>query len=94
MLPNQDVRNVQNDVQKDVRLNTIHVFIAKIPNRRGIQKIPPNHPADIGTEDSTNICRECTAKPYSYLVNHTRLPSDNRLRFRKSFLKYNKNHEN
>ena len=51
---------------KDVRLNTAHFFIAKIPNRRKIQEIARNHSPDIGTEDFTNIYIECTAKPYSF----------------------------
>ena len=38
--------------------------------------------------------RECTAERYSFLVNNTKLASDNPLRFRKLFLKYNKNHDN
>ena len=33
-------------------------------------------------------------QPYSFLVNDTTLASDNPLRFRKLFLKYNKNHDN
>ena len=38
--------------------------------------------------------RECTAERYSFLVNNTKLASDNPLRFRKLFLKCNKNHDN
>ena len=30
-------------VPKDVRLNTTHFFIAKIPNKRELQKIARNH---------------------------------------------------
>ena len=30
-------------VPKDVRLNTSHFFIAKIPNKRGLQQIAMNH---------------------------------------------------
>ena len=81
-------------VPKDVRLNTSHFFIAKIPNKRELQQIAINHSSDINTKDFTNIYRECTAEPYSFLVNDTTLASDNPLRFRKLFLKYNKNHDN
>ena len=81
-------------VPKDVRLNTTHFFITKIPNKRELQEIARNYSSDIKTEDFINVYRECTAKPYSFLVNDTALASDNPLRFRKLFLKYNKNYDN
>ena len=81
-------------VPKDVRLNTTHFFIAKIPNKRELQQIAINHSSDINTKDFTNIYRKCTAEPYSFLVNDTTLASDNPLRFRKNIFKYNKNHDN
>ena len=34
-------------VPKDVRLNSTHFFIMKIPNKRGLQKIILNHSSDI-----------------------------------------------
>ena len=82
------------NVAKDVRLNTSHFFITKIQNRRELQEIARNHSLDIKSEDFINIYRECTSKPYSFLVIDTTLSSDNLLRFRKLFLKYNKNHDN
>ena len=81
-------------VPEDVRLNTSHFFIAKIPNKRELQQIAVNHSSDISTKDFINIYRECTAKPYSFLVIDTTLASDNPLRFRKILFKYNKNHDN
>ena len=81
-------------VPKDVRLNTSHFFIAKIPNKRELQQIAINHSSDISTKDFANIYRECTAEPYSFLVNDTTLASDDPLRFRKILLKYNNNHDN
>ena len=81
-------------VPKDVRLNTTHFFIAKILNKRELQQIAINHSSDISTKDFINIYRECTAKPYSFLVIDTTLASDNPLRFRKLFLEYNKNLDN
>ena len=69
---------------KDVRLNTSHFIIAKIPNKRKLQQIVINHSSDISTKDFINIYRECTAKPYSFLVNDTTLASNNPLRFRKN----------
>ena len=71
-------------VPKDVRLNTTHFFIAKIPNKRELQEIAINHSSDINTKDFANIYRKCTAEPYSFLVNDTTLASDNPLRFRKN----------
>ena len=70
-------------VPKDVRLNTSHFFIAKIPNKRELQQIATNHSSDISTKDFINIYRKCTCKPYSFLVIDTTLASDNPLRFRK-----------
>ena len=81
-------------VPKDVRLNTTHFFIAKIPNKRELWEIKINHSSDISTKDFTSIYRKCTAEPYSFLVNDTTLASDNPLWFRKLFLRYNKNHGN
>ena len=71
-------------VPKDVRLNTSHFFIAKIPNKRELQQIAINHSSDINTKDFTNIYRKCTSESYSFLVNDTTLPSNNPLRFRKN----------
>ena len=82
-------------VPKEVRLNTGHFLIAKIPNKRELQQVAINHSSDISTKDFTNIYRECTAEPYSFLVNDTTLASNNPLRFRKNLFNiYNKNHDN
>ena len=67
---------------KDVRLNTTYFFITKILNKRELQNIAQNHSSDINTKDFINIYRECTSKPYSFLVIDTTLVSDNPLRFR------------
>ena len=69
-------------VPKDVRLNTSHFFIAKIPYKRELQQIAINHSSDINTKDFGNIYRKCAAKPYSFLVLDTMLASNNPLRFR------------
>ena len=82
-------------VPKDVRLNTTHVFIMKIANKRELQQIAINHSSDISTKDFDNIYRECTAELYSFFVNDTTLVLNNPLRFRRNlFGKYNKNHDN
>ena len=75
-------------VPKDVRLNTSHFFIEKIPNKREIQQTAINQSSDINTKDFVNIYRKCNAEPYSVLVNDTTLASNNPLRFRKIFLTY------
>ena len=60
-----------------------------------LQQIEINHLSYISTEDFTNICRECTAEPYSVLIIDTTLPSNNPFRFRKNpFNIYDKNHDN
>ena len=71
---------------KDVRLNSTLFFIMKIPNKRELQQIALNHSSDIDFNDFIKIYKKCTSEPYSFLVNHTTLPSDNSLRFRYSLL--------
>ena len=56
-------------VPKDVRLNTTHFCIAKIPNKRQLREIAINHSSDISTKDFININKKCTAEPYSFFVN-------------------------
>ena len=73
-------------VPKDVRLNSTHFFIMKIPNKRELQQIALNHSSDIDFKDFTNIYNKSTKEPYSFLVNDTTLPSDNPLKFRKNLL--------
>ena len=70
-------------VPKDVRLNTSHFFIMKIPNKRELQQTAINHSSDINTGDFIKIYRKYTDKPYSFLVIDNTLSSNNRLRFRK-----------
>ena len=53
-----------------------------------------NHSLDISPKDFINIYRKCTIEPYSFFVDDTTFASDNLVRFRKLFLKYNKNHDN
>ena len=69
-------------VPKNVRLNTSHFFITKIPNKREPQKIAINDSSDISTKDFANIYRKCTDEPYSFFVNDTTIPPNNPLRFR------------
>ena len=76
-------------VPKDVRLNSAHFFIMKIPNKRELKSIADNHSADIDFKVFMKISKKCTAERYSFLVNDTSLPLDNTLRFRKNLFKMN-----
>ena len=62
-------------VPKNIRLNSTHCFIMKIPNKQEFQQI-----------DFMNLYRKCAAKPYSFLVIDATLPSNNPSRFRKNLL--------
>ena len=68
-------------VPKDVRLNTTHLFIMKIPNKRELQQTALNHSSDIGFKDFIKVYNKCTDEPYSFFINDTTLASDNLLRF-------------
>ena len=50
-------------VPKDVRLNSTHFFIMKIPNKRELQQIALNHLSDIDFKDFMNIYKKCTVEP-------------------------------
>ena len=73
-------------VPKDGTLNSTHFFIMKKPNKRELQQIAANHSSDIDFKDFIKIYKKCIARPYSFLVNDTTLPSDNPFRFRKNLL--------
>ena len=74
-------------VPKDVRLNSTHFFIMKIPNKKELQQTALNHSSDIDFNNLMKIYKKFTAKPYSFLVNDTTLPSDDPLRFRMNLLR-------
>ena len=74
-------------VPKDVRLNSTHFFMMKIPNKRELQQIVLNHSSDMDFKNFMKIYKKCTAEPYSFLVNDTYLSSYDPLRFRKNLLK-------
>ena len=71
-------------VPNDVRLNSTHFFIMKIPDKKEIQQIALNNSSDNSAKDFIKIHKTFTAEPYSFLVNDTTLSSDNPLRFRKN----------
>ena len=62
-------------VPKDVRLNSTHFFIVKIPNKRELQQIVLNHSSDIDFKHFMIIYKKYTKEPCSVVVNDTTLPS-------------------
>ena len=53
-------------VPKNIRLNSMHYFIIKVPNKQEVQQIAFNHSSDIDFQDFMNLCKKCTAKQYSF----------------------------
>ena len=74
-------------VPKDVRLNSTHFFLMKIPNKRELQQIALNHSSDNDFKDFMKIYKKYTKEPYSSLVKDTTIPSGDSLRFRKNLLR-------
>ena len=70
-------------VTKEARSYSTHYLIMKINNRNDLQQISIDHSADI---DFLKIYRNCTKEPYSFFTIDTTLPTNNPMRFRKSFL--------
>ena len=60
-------------VPKDIRLNSTHFFVMKVPNKRELQEIALNHSSDINCKDFIKIYKKCTAEPCSFLVNDATL---------------------
>ena len=73
-------------VPKAVRLNSTHYCIMSIHNKREIQQIATNHPADINYKDFMKYLMNMYSEPYSFLTIDTTLPADNSLRIRKNIL--------
>ena len=68
-------------IVKDIRLNSTHYFITKIPNKRELQRITFNHSSDIEFKDFMNLHKTCTGKPHSFSVIDATLASANPSRF-------------
>ena len=71
-------------VPKDVRLNSTHYLIMRINNKRELQIIVINHSANIDYNDFMKIYRECTNRPFNFLIIDTTLPASNTLRLRRN----------
>ena len=56
-------------VPKDVRLNTTHFFIMKIPNKRELQQIAKSHSSDIDFKNFINVYKDAlTIHIHFYLM--------------------------
>ena len=75
-------------VLKDVKLNTNHFFITKIPNKRELQQIALNRLSDISSKDLITFHKKYTSESYSFLVNDNMLASDNLQDLEKIYLTY------
>ena len=71
-------------VPKDVKQNTIHFFIMKIPDKRELRNSAISHSSNADSKDFIKIYKKYTAEPHSFLVDDTTLASENPLRFRKN----------
>ena len=85
MIDNKKLNSIVTELFiRDVRLNTTHFFIMKIPNKRELQQIAIDHSSNINTKVFIKIYNKCTDEPYSFLVNNTTLSLDDPLRFRRN----------
>ena len=73
-------------VPKTIRLNEKHYFIMKIPNKRELKQMAPNHSSDINFKDFIKFYKYYTKESYQFLVNNTTLSSHNSLQLRKNVL--------
>ena len=53
-------------VTNNFRLNSTHLFIMKIPNKRELQQIALNHSSDINSKDFIKIYKKYTTEPYFF----------------------------
>ena len=74
-------------MSKDIGLNSTHVLIMKIPNKRELQQIALNHSSHIDFKDFIKIFKNILQNHILFLVNDTTLSLDNPLRFRKNVFK-------
>ena len=71
---------------KDVKLNSTHFFIMKIPNKRELQQIALNHSSDVDFKHSIKIYKKQSILQNHILLYNTFLASDNPLKVRKNLL--------
>ena len=73
-------------VPKNIRLNSTHCFVMKIPNKRELKQTAFNYLSDADFQDFMNLYKKCTAKRYSFFVIDATLASDNFSGFRENLL--------
>ena len=73
-------------VPKNIKLNSAHYFIMKIPNKQELQHIGFYHSSEVDFREFINFYKKCTDKPYSFLAIDCTPGSDNFLRFKKNLL--------
>ena len=61
---------------KNIRLNSTHYFIIKIPNKQELYQDASNHSSDTDFKNFMNLYKKCTAKPYSFLAIHATFASE------------------
>ena len=54
-------------VPKDIRLNSTHYFIMKIPNKQELKQIAPHNSSDINIQDFMNLWKKYTERRYYFL---------------------------
>ena len=59
---------------KDLSLNTTHLFIMNIPNKKELQQIATNHSSNADFKEFNRLYKECTVKKYSFLFIDNTLP--------------------
>ena len=57
----------------ELRVNTAHYFIVKIPNKRDLQQIASSYSSDIGYKEFMKLYKSCTKETYLFLVNDVTL---------------------
>ena len=63
-------------IPKNIRPNSTHYFIIKIPKKQELQQIMFNHSSDIDLKNFMCLYKICTTKAYSFLVVDATLASD------------------
>ena len=66
----------------NIRLNSIHYLVMKIPKKSELQQIAFNHSWGTDFLYFMSHYQKCIVNPHSFLVIDTTLASDNSLRFR------------
>ena len=69
---------------KNVKVNSTHYFVMKIPNKKKLQQFPFNQSLDIEFQDFVNLYKKWTATLNYFLVIDSTLASNNSSHYRKN----------